>query len=645
MATGRRLTSGERPQTDALPEKLGHIIHRCLEQDPHDRWQTARDVKAELEWAARPTPTVTSAAVAVPPERHRVRWMLPSIAAVSMTVTAVLSIMWLRKPAPLDLSAYRYRPFAFSKEPEVGGAWSPDGKNIAFVRSDALMVQAVDGGGATQLAERADDTSIAWSPDGSRVYFIKKTPADGIYAVNRAGGEPELVLASDRIRAFDLSRDGKVLAVWRAAVSPDGIIHSSIWISSPPGAEAHEYAPAPFALKHSSFGVLRFSPDGKMLFLSMNSTTPETWLLPFPPGAGAPRRIFRNVKWKSPPRASWMPDSRRLVLANNFAPLYFSALWLADTRDESLIQIDDGSSHQSYPAVSPDGRQLLVTRSEEDADLVELPLDGSAPRELLATSLAEYGPAWSPKGGQYGYVTNRNGTTEIWLRSSQGDWERPILTTKEFPHLVVRALAISPDGSRIVYAAALADELPSVYISPVAGGTPTWVAPGGAPSWSPDGKSIVFIFRKPGGLYVLATLRLGANQQPVEVRNAHCANTLSAPRWSPSGEWIACVGRDGPVLISPDGKATHALTGWTHMVAWSKDGNTLYGLPTVNGRSSLVAWDVRTSVQRKVADYGSAITPYDGAGLNLSLSADGKSLATDTFKERTDLWILEGFAK
>lgn len=53
MATGKRAGQGQIPALKNLPEKLAHTIERCLPEDPDDRWQTAIDVKRELEWAAR----------------------------------------------------------------------------------------------------------------------------------------------------------------------------------------------------------------------------------------------------------------------------------------------------------------------------------------------------------------------------------------------------------------------------------------------------------------------------------------------------------------------------------------------------------------------------------------------------------------
>ncbi|MGA2150125.1 MAG: serine/threonine-protein kinase, partial [Bryobacteraceae bacterium] len=62
MATGERAQPGERLlQFDSLPDKLAHVIERCLAQDPDGRWQSARDVKAELDWAAEPAGAPTPA--------------------------------------------------------------------------------------------------------------------------------------------------------------------------------------------------------------------------------------------------------------------------------------------------------------------------------------------------------------------------------------------------------------------------------------------------------------------------------------------------------------------------------------------------------------------------------------------------------
>ena len=57
----------------------------------------------------------------------RVRWLWPSIAAASFLAASWVVVLWVRqfRPLDLDLSAYRYRPFAYTQGHEAHGVWSP----------------------------------------------------------------------------------------------------------------------------------------------------------------------------------------------------------------------------------------------------------------------------------------------------------------------------------------------------------------------------------------------------------------------------------------------------------------------------------------------------------------------------------------
>src|SRR5262249_54800990 len=64
--TGKRAFEGSSPASvigailereapsvaDVAPCALDRTLRRCLEKDPENRWQSARDLKAELEWIA-----------------------------------------------------------------------------------------------------------------------------------------------------------------------------------------------------------------------------------------------------------------------------------------------------------------------------------------------------------------------------------------------------------------------------------------------------------------------------------------------------------------------------------------------------------------------------------------------------------------
>src|SRR5271169_262536 len=97
MLTGKRAFDGSSPATviaaimdrpapsitDVAPPALDRVLQRCLEKDPENRWQNARDLKNELEWIAQ-----APAGSAAPPSFTRQRLPLPWIAAAVLALVA-----------------------------------------------------------------------------------------------------------------------------------------------------------------------------------------------------------------------------------------------------------------------------------------------------------------------------------------------------------------------------------------------------------------------------------------------------------------------------------------------------------------------------------------------------------------------------
>jgi len=641
----------ELPQS--VPDGLRRIVKRCIEKKPAQRFQSARDLAFALRSFAGLSASAKTTVVAPPAVKQN--WLWPVIGGLSVATAIVFAFLWLRQaPAP-DVSTYHFRPFAFTQNQEFSGVWSPDGESVAFVEQTPeethLMVQSLDAPAPTQLAVTSQQPQPAWSSDGTRIYFLR---GNAVFAVSRAGGQPEQIV--NGAVAFHVSRDGKNLALWRRTEGSDGVRYS-VWVSALPKVKPEEYKDGPSVRTPFTPVYLRFSPDAKSLYLSMYTDAgAEMWLLPFPAGSGKPRRIFEKIPWNRPVAASWMPDSQRLVLAGNPAPASGATLWLADpSADRSNVSLTrlltgpDGG--QTTPSVSPDGKRLLFSRISADRDIVELPLDGSPPRTLLATSLPELAPTWSPQGDQFAYVTRRNGGDELWVRSTQGNWDRPVVTAKEFPTLEALLTPVfSPDGSRIAYTAILAgsDRRRSLAISPATGGTPTIIADGYDPSWSPDGHQIAFLWIKPDESISVATVSVGSDRTPHEIG----LPALNAPEWSPSGKWIAVSTFMGVTLASPDGKDMRTLPGLNiSAVAWSKDSKTIYALSYSSDPPALRSLDVATGAVRALAEYHLGFQPlplietgYTGS-IRISLNPDGKSVAVGTATSQADLWILDGALK
>lgn len=635
------------PLPASVPEGLRAIVLRCMEKKPAQRFHSARD----LAFALRSSSNERAAAQPVGSARPVWPW-----AAAAVVALLGASYLYFRPAPSADLARYKFTPFAFTRAQEHSGVWSPDGKSIAYIEQSVdgsrLMVQSLDATSPTELVAQvsAQQGQLAWSTDSTRIYFLGVGQRlGGVNVISRAGGTAERVVAGGS--AFDVSRDGRMLALWRGAQANGNGTRYSVWISSPPGSEPVEYNPAPFAVPTPFTPVfLRFSPDGRRLFLSVvTDSGAETWLLPIP--AGEPRRIFAKIPWNRPVAASWMPDSRRLVLSGNAAPAVNEQLWLADTESETLTRLLAlPEAGQATPSVSPDGKQILFSQVTRDRDITELPLDGSPPRSVLSTDLPEFGPNWSPKGDQFAFIAQRNGTDEMWVRSPEGNWERPVVTAKEFPNLQsLLSPVFSPDGARLAYTALLAGggRRRSLSISPVGGGTPTVVADGYAPTWSLEGDVLAFLWLKPDGTIPLATLRVGSDDPPVEIMPPR---GFGSPEWSPSGEWIAVPSIRGVELTTPDGKQQKYFPNMNGAaLAWSRDSRTIAALTFQQPQPALYLMDAANGNIRKIADYDMSFQPllenaYTGS-VRLSLSPDGKSVVTATASNQADLWILDGFAK
>jgi len=102
-----------------------------------------------------------------------------------------------------ELWAYRLADRSFRKLLAVGpltmgGAYSPDGRKIAFTASQNggttdVWVADADGGNPQRLTrESSDDLSPCWSPDGKRIAFVSnRAGSPQIYVMNADGSDPK----------------------------------------------------------------------------------------------------------------------------------------------------------------------------------------------------------------------------------------------------------------------------------------------------------------------------------------------------------------------------------------------------------------------------------------------------------------------
>jgi eukaryotic-like serine/threonine-protein kinase len=118
MLTGKRSSPSE-----AVPPPMARVVKRCMETDPDERWQSARDLKWELE----------SSAAGPGPAAARL-WSAPLWAALGLVslLLAALAYVYFRQPSPPQEAARMTVSLPERSRP-LSLAVSPDGRAIAVV--------------------------------------------------------------------------------------------------------------------------------------------------------------------------------------------------------------------------------------------------------------------------------------------------------------------------------------------------------------------------------------------------------------------------------------------------------------------------------------------------------------------------------
>jgi hypothetical protein len=172
------------------PAALDRTIRNCVAKDPDERWQTAGDLKRELQWIAEggaqtvgPRPVVSRRHA-----REYVAWGLATLLAIGG------SILYLRAPRQAD-AIVRFTvlpPFGAVSNVNSGFAVSPDGQLLAFTARGAggmsrIFVRRMDAAEAQPLAGTDNATLPFWAPDSRSLGFAKE---GGLYRAGLDGSAP-----------------------------------------------------------------------------------------------------------------------------------------------------------------------------------------------------------------------------------------------------------------------------------------------------------------------------------------------------------------------------------------------------------------------------------------------------------------------
>ncbi|HUI56019.1 MAG TPA: protein kinase [Bryobacteraceae bacterium] len=631
-----------RPIGAGVPAPVRWAVERCLAKDRESRYASTADLHFELKHILDHLSEITAERPAADASAPGKRRSMLSLWLCLATLAAGLAGGLLLAPPPgADLSAYSMNPLATEEGYKSSPAWAPNGKDIAYSADveglRQIFVRSLASSTRSQITKASADCDAPfWSPDSSTVYYRM---GGDLWATSAAGGHSEIV--QHNVAAAALSSQN-VLAFLRA--DSTGKQPLSLWTASPPRNAPVQREFKPLASGVYGEGHLAFSRNGAQLglWLARWGGRSEFWVLPAL--GGEPRKPLALSQGACD--FSWMPDNRTIVFGGLTPGTPGPDLYLGDTSTGRVHRMTVMPADAAGPTVSPNGDQLAFSVSKDDFDLIQIPLDGSPVVPVLATSRNELDPSWSPAADEYAYTTDRTGTAQIWLRNRSADWERPLVTEKDFGEAWIVAInetSFSWDGQRIAYAVA-GDNGHSVFISSVRGGSPQRLTSGEAdqrsPSWNPDSSWIAFL-ESSGGRWTLKKAQPGGSGSAVTLRQG-CLR--SHPKWSKRGDWIACVTDGGLTLVSPDGATEKVISDGSWLVfGWDFAGAKIYGVKQTAARQrALASIDIATGVEKIIGNL--QLPPYSILSC-YSLARDGKSFLTSVNHPTADLWLLSGFQR
>ena len=497
MLTGKRAFDGSSPATviaaimerpapsigQVGPPALDRVLKRCLEKDPENRWQHARDLKTELEWIAQ----APSEASGVPTAGGR-REMLPWIAVAVLALVAA-GATWIayRSTRPEEL-----KPLVRLEEDlgqdvylnALGGSdiiLSPDGTRIAYLSQNHLFTRRLDQASAAELVITPGATSPFFSPDGQWIGFVaggklRKISVEG-------GAEIALCDAAASYTGADWGEDGNIIASLRVSgglsqVSSAGGVPIAVtqlegeerthrWPQILPGGKTVLFTAENSTVgfddakieavtladhhrktvqRGGTYGRYVPAPGGKGYLTYVSRGT--LFAVPFDPvkleASRSPVPVLQQVSYSAMFGSAKLSFSRTGTLMYRSREIDASRViiqWLgADGKTQPLV---DKPGLFVNPHFSPDGERLAVANDDARSGIWIYDIQRDTLSPLSGEKNGSH-PVWTPDGR---YIVYQSADGMSFARSDGGSRPEVLNESKEFQY----PSAFSPDGRILAF--------------------------------------------------------------------------------------------------------------------------------------------------------------------------------------------------
>jgi Tol biopolymer transport system component/DNA-binding winged helix-turn-helix (wHTH) protein len=459
-----------------------------------------------------------------------------------------------------------------------------------------------------QFTFRGKEGSPALSPDGRWIAYISSDNSTKRVLVQLvAEGAPTEVLAAPEADHLRWSPDGSELLVWARGYGKDGI-----YLVPRSGGTPRLIAGGRF--------VACWSPDGATIAVA-SYLAGRLW---FFDRSGVERRSvpLQDVHW-SIWDLDWSAVNGLLLFVSSDDQGQYT-VWTVGADGTQQQRVLSDSAEIPSARWAPDGTAVYYFRRRNQTDsLLKVPVGQggqaheSATITLISGLETDRSLAISADGTRLVYARAPY-HSNLWRLDAPGrtsEWQSRQVTTGT--SLIERS-RISPDG-RTVVATIGREPLTNLYTLPMTGGAPTQLTRFTALSlsgvWSPDGGRIAFASTQDGKPRVWMVAAAGGVPEPLSEGDLSESYDL---RWSPSGQILyQQAGNRNYYVLDPETRREQLLVpahsaGWIFAPAYSPD-----------GRSVAVRWnrqnpgiwviDTQTGAQKLVYGAGSSPMPIGWA--------------------------------
>jgi Tol biopolymer transport system component len=423
------------------PAALARIIRRCLQKDPSRRYQTATDLRNDLDDLSRnPRPARRHAAMAM--------------AAVAVILVAAIGA-WM-----LWSAAGRERPFAVGTVERLTSdgqaelaAISSDGRYVVHVKEGSgrpsLWLRQTATGSDVQIVppDDVDYRVLSFSRDDNYVYFATyPVAAEGAARIGRLFRVPVLGGASKPILddidgGVDFSPSGDRLAFFRMAglathlmvANADGS-DSRILVSLGEGERVFLISVRP-----------AWSPDGKTILAAVLPKTGAE-LHAIDVETGRTRSVWT---WAGITGVEWTPDGQSVLLVASDKSRQPFQIWQVHYSSEQRARVTNDLNTYSGVHATTDGRTLATIQWNALSQIWIADLDlPRSTRQITTRASIEggLGLAWAPDGRVI-FVSTRSGPPALWIMNADGSGQRQL--SDQGP--AARSPTVTPDGRSILF--------------------------------------------------------------------------------------------------------------------------------------------------------------------------------------------------